>query len=306
MRTGICMRKDIFLPGLALAGGVLGFGLRRWQLASAYDREAQLFRPGAPATWALLAVLVLLALALLPLIWGMRPGGDGDFLSSLLCPSTSFMTVMAASGFLFLAAGLLGPMDGMEALAAWRADVEAARLVGSTPPPATYPASLFLCAALCFPAGAAALLLGRAAYRGELNRPVSLLASFPSLTGLVWLFAIHFGHNIDPVLMRYGFALLAAALFALAHYGVAGTLFGDVHPRLTCFCALLGACAGLISLAGGLSRSEALLDLAFVLSSLAWAHALLRNGFGSVQPGRMPQGGMEQETEPPFENKQES
>lgn len=300
------MRKDILLPGLALAGGALGLGLRRWQLASAYDRETQLFRPGAPATWALLAVLVLLALTLLPLIWRLRPGGDGDFLAVLRCPSTPFMTVMAASGFLFLGAGLLGPLDGMEELAAWRADVEAARLVGSTPPPATYPASLFLCAALCFPAGAAALLLGRAAYRGELNRPVSLLASFPSLTGLVWLFAIHFGHNIDPVLMRYGFALLAAALFALAHYGAAGTLFGDVRPRLTCFCALLGACVGLTALGGGLSRSEALLDLAFVLSSLAWAHALLRNCSDPVQSERMPQGGQEQETEPPLDDKLES
>ncbi len=300
------MRKDILLPGLALAGGALGFGLRRWQLASAYDRETQLFRPGETATWALLAVLVLLALALLPLIRKTRPGGDGDFLTVFRCPSAPFMTVMAASGFLFLGAGLLGPLDGMEALAAWRADVEAARLVGSTPPPATYPASLCLCAALCFPAGAAALLLGRAAYRGELDRPVSLLASFPSLTGLVWLFAIHFRHNIDPVLMRYGFALLAAALFALAHYGVAGTLFGDVRPRLTCFFALLGVCVGLTALGGGLSRSEALLDLAFVLSSLAWAHALLYKSPDPVQSGRMPQEGQEQETEPPLDDKLES
>ncbi len=299
------MRKDILLPGLALAGGALGFGLRRWQLASAYDREAQLFRSGAPATWALLAVLVLLALALLPPVWKLRSGGDGDFLTLFRCPSALFMTVMAASGFLFLGAGLLGPLDGMETLAAWRADVEAARLVGSTPPPATYPASLFLCAALCFPSGAAALLLGRAAYRGELNGSVSLLASFPSFTGLVWLFAIHFGHNIDPALMRFGFTLLAAALFALTCYGVAGTLFGDVRPRLTCYCALLGACVGLTALGGGLSRSEALLDLAFVLSSLAWAHALLYKSPEPVRPERMPQGGQEQETEPPLDDKLE-
>ena len=47
------MRKDIFLPALAVAGGAAGFFLRRWQLASAYLPETGLFVHGAPATLAL-------------------------------------------------------------------------------------------------------------------------------------------------------------------------------------------------------------------------------------------------------------
>ena len=43
------MRKDIFLPALAVAGGAAGFFLRRWQLASAYLPETGLFVHGAPA-----------------------------------------------------------------------------------------------------------------------------------------------------------------------------------------------------------------------------------------------------------------
>ena len=42
------MRKDIFLPALAVAGGGAGFFLRRWQLASAYLPETGLFVHGAP------------------------------------------------------------------------------------------------------------------------------------------------------------------------------------------------------------------------------------------------------------------
>ena len=43
------MRKDIFLPVLALAGGAVGFLLRLWQYASAYDPATELFAHGAPA-----------------------------------------------------------------------------------------------------------------------------------------------------------------------------------------------------------------------------------------------------------------
>ena len=55
------MRKDLFLPGLAVAGGIAGFGVRRWQLASAYNPDTQLFSPGAAATWVLLALIAGLA-----------------------------------------------------------------------------------------------------------------------------------------------------------------------------------------------------------------------------------------------------
>ena len=59
------MRKDIFLPVLALAGGAVGFLLRLWQYASAYDPSTELFAHGAPASLALVVWAVLMgALAL--------------------------------------------------------------------------------------------------------------------------------------------------------------------------------------------------------------------------------------------------
>ncbi len=280
------MRRDILLPALALTGGAAGFVLRRWQWASAYDAAAQLFRPGAPATWALLGLLGALAAVFLLLCRGMKP--KEDFLPAYRCPSSLFMTAMTASAFLLLGAGLLGLADGLGALASWREDCAAAALMGNSTPPVSYPAALLLRGALCIPSGIAVLLMGKSAYRGELAPAVSRLASLPPFAGLAWLFASHLRHGSDPALLDYGFLLLAAGLLTLAHYDAAGALFGCQRPRRAAFCALMGTAVGLLTLADPLGRSAALLTAAFALSALAYAYALLRGCYGPAWPERMP------------------
>ena len=47
------MRKEILLPGIAVAGGAAGLALRRWELATAFEPPEAGFRlhiPGSPAT----------------------------------------------------------------------------------------------------------------------------------------------------------------------------------------------------------------------------------------------------------------
>lgn len=100
------MRKDIFLPVLALAGGAVGFLLRLWQYASAYDPSTELFAHGAPASLALVVWTVLMgALALL-----LGRGGTAAEKpeQSFLCPSTGYMTVMTAGGMCFLLSAAAG------------------------------------------------------------------------------------------------------------------------------------------------------------------------------------------------------
>lgn len=279
------MRKDILLPGLALAGGVLGFGLRLVQWSWAYDPGTELFQ-SSPVTLALLALAALLAI--LFLTPGKAAHIPEDYLPAFRAPSTLHMTLMAAAAFLFFGAGALGLLEGMDQLSLWRMGVSAM---------VTYPAALLLGAVLCFPAGLAILLLGKAAYRGEVSGATSLLACFPPFAGLVWLFATHLAHGTDPVLMRYGFLLGAAALLTLAHYDVAGWFFGYPHPRRTVFCALTGVVLALTSLADRPSRTTALLIAAFSLSALAQSQALLRNLYGPDWPERMPSGAEDEENE---------
>lgn len=272
------MRKDILLPGLAVAGGALGFGLRRWQWASAYVPDTQLFLRGSPATWALLGLTALLCVLFLLLCRGGK--GPEDFLAAFRCPQPLYMAAMAASAFLFFGAGVLGLLEGLAQLRLWRLD-PVSHLV-------TYPLSVLLCAALAFPGGLSCLLLGKGAYRGNPAPQCSLLSLFPAFTGLVWLFATHLDHGTDPVLLRYGFSLAAAALLMAAHYDVAAFFHGRPHPVRALFCALTGCTLGLISLADGLSPYAAALTGAFSLSALADAWALLRNAFGPPWPQQPP------------------
>lgn len=286
------MRKDILLPGLAVGGGAACLVLRQWQLRSAYDAGTQLFSHGAPATYALLLLTVLLGAALAALVQGGK--GPSDFLSAFRCPSPLYMAGMAASAFLFLAAGALGLMCGLDELTLWRLDPKGHLL--------TYPAALLLCALLCFPSCLACLMLGKGAYRGQPARSCALAALCPAGAGLVWLFATHLEHSTDPILMGYGFSLAAAALLMLAHYETAAFFQGRPHPRRALFFALMGTVLGLTSLLDGLPPFFAVLTAAFLLSALSGACALARNLFGPPWPrhlltGRMPLGAEDEDNE---------
>jgi len=268
------MRKDVVLPALSVVGGVAGFLLRRWQLASAYQPETGLFAHGAPATCALLGLFALLALAFLALVWKKTEGGD-DFLPAFGSPDAGQMAVLAAAGLLLLAAGALGVKEGLSGFQLWRAAPELYRL--------SNPAARLLAALLCLPAGIGTLLMGRMAYRWELNTAGCFLAPFPALAGLVWLFADHLEYGIEPVLMKYGIGLFAALLLTLAHYYVAGFLFGQPRRRRALFCALMGVVLGVTSLADTLSAFTVAV-VALTLSAVAFARALL----AAPWPERMP------------------
>ncbi len=269
------MRKDIFLPALAVAGGAAGFFLRRWQLASAYLPETGLFVHGAPATLALLALTGLLALAFLLAVLKKKEGLD-DFLPAFSSPGTGQMTVFAAAGLLLMAAGIVGLFSGLRTIQLWQLAPEEYQL--------STLATRLLAAALCLPAGNAVLLMGRMAYRGELDKLACFLSPFPALAALVWLFSTHLEHGTEPVLMKYVFGLFAALLLTLAHYCVAGFLYGKPHPRRTLFFALTGVALGITSLADGPDLFTAVATAAFSLSALGFARALLAGPW----PERMP------------------
>lgn len=288
------MRKDITLPALAIAGGAAGFFLRRWQLASAYLPETELFVSGAPATFALLGLTALFALIFLALVQGKQETPPDDFLPAFGCPETGQMTLLAIAGLLLLAAGALGLKDGLLALRLWRAAPELYQL--------STPGSQLLTGLLCIPAGLGILLMGKMAYRGELDSAGCLLASLPALAGLVWLFSIHLKHGIEPVLMKYGFTLFAAMLLTLAHYYIAGFLYGRPRPRRAAFLALMGVAVGITSLADGPGLFTAAATAAFSLSALGFSRTLLRSMFGPPWPkrleGRMPPAEEDSHSEP--------
>ena len=257
------MGKRVLLPVLALGGGAAGFCLRKWQWLSAYDRKTELFVKGAPATVMLLVLLAVLAVGLLLCV--RKADGKGEELPPV-CSEPIYMCLMAAAAFVFMGAGVLGLLEGMALLEQYRAGMAMM---------ASYPAALLLCAGLNLVSGVCTLVVGKAAYRPGTAPGAGLCAVIPPFSMLVWLFATHQEHATDPILMRYGIYLAAAALLLLAHYDVAGFYQKYRHTRRFLFCALMGTVLAITALADGLTMFQMAMAAACVLSGLGQCVALL-------------------------------
>ena len=257
------MGKRVLFPALALLGGGVGLVLRRWQWLSAYDRETELFIEGMPATCALLALLAVLAVDLLVSAKKLK---QEEINLPLACTDPLYMCLMAAGAFLFMGAGVFGLMEGMELMEEYRAGVAMM---------ASYPGALLLCGGLCLVSGVCTLVVGKAAYRPGTTPGAGLCAAIPPFAMLAWLFATHQEHATDPVLMRYGIYLAAAALLMLAHYDVAAFYQNHRHSRRFLFCALMGTVLALTAMADGLTVFQMAMAAACALSGLGQCYALL-------------------------------
>lgn len=259
------MGNKYTLPGLALLGGALGFGIRRIQWATGYDPDTQLFLSGSPATYGLLALTAVLALLFVVLLRPLRREGTG--LAVLNGASPPYTVVTVAAGMLFFVACVLGVLEGLDQLEIWQHN-PAIRIF-------TYPLSLLLSAGLALPAGFATLMLGRSVRTDRMSVLVPILVCFPPLSALAWVFSYHIAHGTDPVLMGYGIPLAAAGLLLLSHYFTAALFHDRPHPRLCVFTGLMGTVLGLISLADGPSLFQTILTEAFILSALSTAWVIL-------------------------------
>lgn len=248
---------------MALCGGAAGFCLRKWQWLSAYDRKTELFMDGAIATCALLGLLAVLAVFFLLAVG--RTNREKITLPPA-CPDPIYMCLMVAGALLFMVAGVFGLMEGMELMEEYRAGVAMM---------ASYPGALLLCGGLCLVSGVCTLMVGKAAYRPGTTPGAGLCAAIPPFAMLAWLFATHQEHATDPVLMRYGIYLAAAALLMLAHYDVAAFYQNHRHTRRFLFCALMGTVLALTAMADGLTMFQMAMAAACALSGLGQCYALL-------------------------------
>ena len=248
---------------MALCGGAAGFCLRKWQWLSAYDRKTELFMDGAIATYALLGLLAVLAVSFLLAVG--RTNREKITLPPA-CPDPIYMCLMVAGAFLFMVAGVFGLLEGMELMEEYRAGVAMM---------ASYPGALLLCGGLCLVSGVCTLVVGKAAYRPGTTPGAGLCAAIPPFAMLAWLFATHQEHATDPVLMRYGIYLAAAALLLMAHYDVAAFYQNHRHPRRFLFCALMGTALAITAMADGLTVFQMAMAAACALSGLGQCVALL-------------------------------
>lgn len=265
------MRKDVFLPILALAGGCAGFALRYWQLAAAFDEQTMLFRSGAPSTLALIALMVVLAAAFLVLVRGGTT--PADYAQAFYCPSSGYMTLMAAGGFLLFAAAGLGFLETVSQLRLWQ--------VGLVPTP---PMMLMLTAVMAVPAGMAALLLGKSNYRAALPASHPLLAALPAYALLPWIVTLYQTYSRQPETMIFIFTLLGVICAELGFYSAACFAFDRPHPKSCLLTSLMAITLLMTSLADRPGVFQIVMSCGCILLLLAQSQALLRSTFGPFWP----------------------
>lgn len=277
------MRRDIFLPALAVAGGGLGFLLRMWQLETAVDPITQLFYPMAPATLGLTALTVMMALAFA--LCCRTKDCPADYATAFHAPSTLLLTLNTTGGLLLLAAAALCMLEGAAQLYLWRL----------SPDRILFPAVLLLTAVLCVPAGIAALVLSKGNYRLRLPRIFPILTTFPAYASLGWLIFVYQQHSRDPVLPRYAWSLISAVCVTVGLYLCSAYAYRRRKPKLCLFTSLMGVYLNVLSLADRPAPAAMALMGAFTLLLLGSSSALLRSCFGPIWPRRllmkrMPQG----------------
>lgn len=275
------MKKELVLPGLAVLGGAAGFALRLWQRSAAVDPWSGIVQLTHPATLGLIALSVLLALVLLVLV--QKAGDPEEPARPFVCPSSVYMTLMASAGLLLLAAGGLGLMQTLSSYQQLRAEVP-------LDVPVAFPAMEALCAILCLPAGASALIFGRYNYRGTESPFYPLSSLAPGYLGLIQLIAFYVDHSNDPLLLRYVWSLLGWVTTLAALYLVSSCCFRRPAPRGTLFFSGAAVCLQLLSLADGPALNRSIVSMALALYLLAQSAALGRNSLGRP---RMPSGAQE-------------
>lgn len=262
------MRKEILLPGVAVAGGVAGFFLRRWELAAAFEPDTGLPIPGAPSTWALIALSVAVAAVLALLCRGTHRRFTGGYDEAFGAPSNvPYLMCLVAAAFLMAASGLL------TVLLYLRHDVTTLSRV--------------LLAVLCLVSAVCLFLVGRNNYRMEGQGKYSLALLIPSYTCCLWLITSYQARSADPVILDYVYQLFAVIAAVLGTYFMAGFAFERAKVFRSSFFSLLGVYFSLVTLADQHDLPMRLLYAAFALYLLA-SSALLQYNSARPEGPRMP------------------
>lgn len=274
------MRKELVFPMTAAVGGAVGFLLRRWELASAFEPDTGLPIPGMSASTALivLSVVVVCALALL-CRGGPRsfPGGYDQAFSAV--GITPYMTGMVVSAFLMAISGtlMLLELPGLYA--------EAQLQTAGTPMLSLLPRSLL--AVLALGSAWSLLQLGKNNYKGEGNGKYSSSLLVPAYATCAWLIVAYQSRSGDPIILDYVYQLFAIICAVLGSYFMAGFAFERAKVFGATFFSLCAVYFIPITLADGHGVAFLALYIAFFLYFAASSAILLFNARQPLGP-RMP------------------
>ena len=208
------MKKEMFVRAgrLWLAGAVL-FALRLVQLRSGFDEATGLALPSLPGR--ILWILLLVCLAAEILLCFRRPGGSKRSYACCFVPAEKpALGLLAAGSFLMMAGSAL-------------------LLIRALPPQGTAAVTTAAAGVLGIAGGAGILLLGKELQSG--GNP----SQFPLLPvmffSVLFVLAVYFPEESNPVLDRFYLPVLAAAMAAYFLYQLSGFPRQEGSLRWLCF-----------------------------------------------------------------------
>ena len=255
---------NLILPlALALAGGVAGFFLRRWELVSAFDANG-LPAPHSAPTLLLIALCLVLAAAFLLLL--RRPKYQpADYNEAFSAKNNWLWLVgMALSAAAILFAGLVGlRYDGYCSL---------------------------LCKLTNFLCLLSFVCILASAWNNFQGKPLrfSLTLLVPGYTLCLWLVSAYQQRAADPVVLDYVYEMLAIICTLIGLYFSAGYSFARPKFRRCTLFGLLGLFFTLVTLADPHTTADRLMLLFMLLYQLSHLTALLYHGFVACTPTPAP------------------
>ncbi len=244
-----------------VVAAVAGAALRRWQLTTAFEGELELPIPMAPASVALVCVLVIGAALLMILAVTQKevPLPRNARTGAMIAPkdfTCLTLTVMAAVLAFAAAPSLL--MQGVRLRNRFQA-------VGS----GNNGLLLMFTAVTAVAACIGLVLAAQARYRGIGRSKGEAMIALPAINSCLWLMEHYRSHAADPVLWDYVPMLLAIIGGMLFYMECAGLAVGAPYTRRTLWLAGMTVILSVVSLAGIWDTGSALLLMSQTLAALA-------------------------------------
>lgn len=256
------MLRAILLPLLALAGGIGGLFLRRWELSSAFEADG-LAIPHAPATLALIALTVVMIALFILLCQGKHntlENYDDAFESH---GNWLYLVLAGLAAAHVLLAGLFTLADFFRGQQ-------------------TSPVWIFM-ALLCLIAFTSVLIIALHNFRGGKGKGIGLVLMGPAYMCCLWLVLAYQQRAGDPVVLDYVYELFTVISALLGLYYAAGFAFDRPKVKRCTVFGLLAVYFALITQADSHDEPTMMLVRFVGLYQLAALLPLLYNAF-AVKP----------------------
>lgn len=265
------MKKEIILPVAAWVCGLAGFGLRRWELAQAYDPNSRLMM-AHPAHWLLCALMAGLLLAS---VFGCRGMGKRPGREWFYAPEGIYMPLCVCAGLVLLMAGGIGLW---EQLHTGQPD-----LLGR------------IAWVACILGGGAVVLFTRRVFRGlwSDHAPIPLMLTCFAL--VLWLICLYQQHARQPEVRLFVWQVLSGVAMVLGLYGLVTLALDRGSAARSCVAGLMSIALAPVALADGMGLAMTLVWIFGAVYFTAHSYLLLRDAFGRPWPERMPLGAQDEE-----------